>query len=49
MTTKIPLQPHEFWAQFDPAPTEIIKIPLEPYDSKWWGAFRTALLKGNTR
>ena len=45
MATTIALQKHGFWEQFDPVPTEVIKVELVPYDEKWWRAFRTALLK----
>ena len=44
MAITIALQKHGFWEQFDPVPTEVIKVELVPYDEKWWRAFRTALL-----
>ena len=49
MATTIALQKHGFWEQFDPVPTEVIKVELVPYDEKWWRAFRTAPLNGSTR
>jgi len=49
MARMIPLRNHGFWKQFDPAPTEIPRIELTPYDSKWWNAFVKALDKGNTK
>ena len=41
MATTIALQEHDFWEQFDPVPTEVIKVELVPYDEKWWRALRT--------